>query len=80
MLALAHRCEESARSGEVKDYADLARLDDVSRAHRSQILNRLSLAPSSESSFWSCRRGAVDDKSIAERQLRSQLRDPRWDR
>lgn len=46
LLALAHRFEALVRSGEVKDYADLARVGRVSRARVSQILKLLTLAPS----------------------------------
>jgi hypothetical protein len=45
LLALAHKLEGLVRSGEVKDYADLARLGRVSRARMSQILKLLMLAP-----------------------------------
>ena len=45
LLALAHRFEGLVRSGEVADYAELARLGQVSRARVSQIMSLLSLAP-----------------------------------
>ena len=47
LLALAHHFEELVRSGEVNDYAHLARLGRVSRARISQILKLLTLAPGS---------------------------------
>ena len=37
LLALAHHFEELVRSGDVKDYADLARLGRVSRARISGL-------------------------------------------
>ena len=46
LLALAHRFDALVRSGEVRDYADLARVGRVSRARISQILKLLTLAPS----------------------------------
>jgi hypothetical protein len=46
LLALAHRFEGLVRSGEARDYADLARVGRVSRARVSQILKLLTLAPS----------------------------------
>jgi hypothetical protein len=45
LLALAHRFEGLVRSGEVADYAALARLGRVSRARISQIMSLLSLTP-----------------------------------
>jgi hypothetical protein len=44
-MALAIRMEKLVRSGEVTDYADLARLGHVTRARVTQIMNLLSLAP-----------------------------------
>jgi hypothetical protein len=44
-MALALRFEELVRSGAVRDYAELARLGQVSRARITQIMNLLHLAP-----------------------------------
>lgn len=45
LLALAHHFEWACQSGAVADYAELARLGQVSRARISQIMNLLLLAP-----------------------------------
>ena len=45
LMALAIRCEGLLRRGEVKDYATLARLGNVTRARITQIMNLLHLAP-----------------------------------
>lgn len=45
LLALAHHLERLVVTGEVKDYAELARLGNVSRARITQIMNLLLLAP-----------------------------------
>ncbi len=45
LLALAHHLERLVVSGDVKDYAELARLGNVSRARITQIMNLLLLAP-----------------------------------
>ena len=45
LMALALRFEGLLRRGEVKDYATLARLGNVTRARISQIMNLLHLAP-----------------------------------
>src|SRR5262245_19254116 len=45
LMALAIRCEELVRDGEVTDYAELARLGHVTRARMTQIMNLLNLTP-----------------------------------
>jgi len=45
LMALAHHLERLVVSGAVKDYAELARLGNVSRARITQIMNLLLLAP-----------------------------------
>jgi len=44
-MALAIRMQELVDTGEVADYADLARLAHVTRARITQIVNLLHLAP-----------------------------------
>ena len=45
LLALSHRIDEMIRSGEIRDWADAARLTGVTRARMTQIANLLLLAP-----------------------------------
>ncbi len=45
LMALAIRFEELLRAGEVRDYAELARLGHVTRARITQIANLRLLAP-----------------------------------
>jgi hypothetical protein len=45
LMALALRFEQLVRTGAVRDYAELARLGQVSRARLTQIMNLLHLAP-----------------------------------
>jgi hypothetical protein len=45
LMALALRFEELVRSGAIRDYAELARLGQVSRARITQVMNLLHLAP-----------------------------------
>jgi hypothetical protein len=79
VLALAHRFEALVRSGEIRDYADLARLGRVSRARMSQILKLLTLAPSiQEYILWLPPR-MTGREGITERDLRNVVREPRWD-
>jgi len=81
LLALAHRFEALVRSGDVKDYADLARVGRVSRARISQILKLLTLAPSiQEHILWLPPPRTAGEGSITERDLRKIVDEPRWDR
>jgi len=45
LMALAVKFQEMVERGEVRDYADLARLGCVTRARVTQIMNLLNLAP-----------------------------------
>lgn len=45
LMALAIHCDRLVRSGEVKDFAEIARLAGITRARMSQIMNLLNLAP-----------------------------------
>jgi len=45
LMALAIKFQDMVDRGEVRDYADLARLGHVTRARMSQIMNLLLLAP-----------------------------------
>jgi hypothetical protein len=45
LMALALRFEQLVRTDAVRDYAELARLGQVSRARLTQIMNLLHLAP-----------------------------------
>jgi hypothetical protein len=80
LLALAHRFETLVQSGEVKDYADLARVGRVSRARVSQILKLLLLAPSIQEHILRLQPRTAGEESITERDLRHIVREPRWDR
>jgi hypothetical protein len=51
LMALAIRFQEMVDRGEVRDYADLARLGYVSRARLTQIMNLLHLAPAIQESL-----------------------------
>ena len=70
LMALAIRCEELVRSGEVADYADLARLGHVSRARMSQIINLLNLAPDIQEEILFLPRTTRGRDPIGERDLR----------
>jgi hypothetical protein len=78
LLALAHRFDDSVRSGVVKDYAELGRLGYVSRARVTQIMNLLSLAPDiQEELLWLPPHLGAEMK---ETDLRGVVAEVRWDR
>ena len=78
LVALAHRLETLVRSGEVKDYVELAAIAYVSPARIAQIVILSQLAPDIQEYvlFLSAEHAGL----IAERELRDIAREPRWDR
>lgn len=76
LLALAIRFESLVRTGAVADYAELARLGNVSRARITQIFNLLHLAPDIQEAIlflpW-CER-----EPVHERQLRAMTKVHCW--
>jgi hypothetical protein len=78
LVALAHRLEALVRSGEVKDYMELAELAHLSPARIAQIVILAQLAP--EIQEYVLYLSAEHAGLIAERELREIAREPRWDR
>ena len=74
LMALAIKFQEMVERGEVRDYADLARLGYVTRARLTQIMNLLLLAPDLQEQLLF----GAPDTSIQERHLRSLVRLPNW--
>ena len=70
LMALAIRCEELVRQGEVTDYAELARLGHVTRARMTQVVNLLNLAPDLQESLLDLPRTTKGRDPISERDLR----------
>ncbi len=57
-MALAIKIDDMVRHGELRDYADVARLGHVTRARITQIMNLLNLAPDiQEQILLNCARG-----------------------
>jgi hypothetical protein len=77
-VALAHKLEALVRSGEVKDFMELASLAHVSPARMAQIVILAQLAPDIQEYilFLSAEHAGL----IPERQLREIACEPRWDR
>ena len=78
--APAHRFEKLIRDGEVRDYADLARLGHVTRARLTQIMNLLNLAPDIQESILSLPAVRVGRDPVHERQLREIVAVADWRR
>ncbi len=75
LMALAIKFQDMVSRGDVRDYADLARLGYVTRARITQIMNLLNLAPNIQEEILS-RQG--DSPGIQERQLRSVTSQVLW--
>jgi hypothetical protein len=67
LMALAIKFQDMISRGEVRDYADLARLGYVTRARVTQIMNLLNLAPNIQEEILSHQGGVP---AIQERHLR----------
>lgn len=76
LVALAHRFDQLVRAGDVKDYAELARLGHITRARVTQIMNLLNLAPDIQEYLL----GLTAGSGIPERDLRPIAAEVRWDR
>ncbi|MCX5674890.1 MAG: hypothetical protein NTX87_07765, partial [Planctomycetota bacterium] len=68
------------RDGAVRDYADLARLGNVSRARLTQIMNLLHLAPDIQEAILFLPRTDRGFDPISERQIRRVTAEPDWRR
>ncbi|MCW5976669.1 MAG: hypothetical protein KIT09_01265 [Bryobacteraceae bacterium] len=73
LMALAIKFQDMIDRGEVKDYADLARLGFVTRARVTQIMNLLNLHPDIQEQLL-CARSAIPN----ERSLRSVVAEVEW--
>jgi hypothetical protein len=78
LLALAHKLDAMVRSGEIRDYAQLARLGHISSARLTQIIVLLHLAPAIQEYILFL--SAADARFITELGLRKIAREPHGDR
>jgi hypothetical protein len=78
LMALAIRWDELVRTGEVQDYAELARLGHVTRARMSQIMNLLNLAPDIQEEILFLPRTVKGHDPVGERDMRSICLEPDW--
>ena len=77
-LALAHRLDELARSGAVRDQSELARLGHVTRTRICQFMTLLHLAPAIQEHLLFLT--VAEQTPLTEPLLRKIAREPRWDR
>ena len=80
LMALAIRFDGLVRRGEVRDYADLARLGYVTRARITQIMNFLNLAPDIQEALLFLPRTLQGRDPIHEKDVRLIARVPHWSR
>ena len=79
LIALAIKFQDMVDRGEVRDYADLARLGFVTRARLTQIMNLLLLAPDIQEEIMGL--GSVTRAPIvSERHVRSVIKFILWER
>jgi hypothetical protein len=71
-MALAHKLDAMVRSGEIRDYAQLARLGHISPARLTQIMALLHLAPAIQEYVLFL--SAADARFITELGLRKRSR------
>jgi hypothetical protein len=78
LMALAIKFQEMVNGGEVRDYADIARLGYVTRARLTQVMNLLLLAPDIQDEIlgWGV---AAGQKVFAERHVRSVVKFVLWE-
>ena len=77
LMALAIKFQDMIARGDVRDYADLARLGFVTRARLTQIMNLLLLAPDIQEEIL--KGGCASASSMAERQVRSIVKIVLWE-
>ena len=80
LMALAIRFDGLVRRGEVRDYADLARLGYVTRARITQIMNLLNLAPNIQEALLFLPHTLMGRGPIREKDVRPITRVPHWSR
>ena len=78
LMALAIRFERLLADGEVRDYADLARLGHVTRARVTQIMNLLNLAPDIQEAILFLPPTEAGKDQIKEWQVRPIMAEPEW--
>ena len=80
LMALAIKFDGMVARGEVRDYADLARLGHVTRARVTQIMNLLNLAPDIQEAILFLPATTEGRDPLSERRLRKLTAVVPWNR
>jgi hypothetical protein len=80
LMALAIKFQGMVDQGEVRDYADLARLGYVTRARITQLMNLTSLAPDIQEALLLMPATMKGRDPVSERRLRTVTAVPLWGR
>ncbi len=80
LMALAIRFKDLLGRGEVKDYAELARVGHVTRARVTQIMNLLNLAPDIQEKILVLPPVELGHDPLKEWQVRPIAAEPLWSR
>ena len=80
LLALALKFERLIHEGVVKDYAELARLGQVSRARITQIINLLNLSSGIQEEILSSRESDFGKRGVRETTVRKLSSEVCWSR
>jgi hypothetical protein len=78
LMALAIKFQAMVERGEVRDYADLARLGYVTRARITQIMNLLNLAPGIQEDILVASGSLASREAATERHIRSIVKLVLW--
>lgn len=78
LMALAIRFDQLIRDGQVRDFADIARLGHVTRARVTQVMNLLHLAPDIQDQILNLPRVEKGRDPLTERDLRPIAALPDW--
>lgn len=78
LMALAVRFQSLIERGEVRDYAELARLGHVTRARVTQIMNMINLAPDIQQAILALPLTTEGRDLIKEWQVRPIAAEPDW--
>ena len=78
LMALAIYFDQLIRAGKVKDYAELARLGQVTRARVTQIMNLLCLAPEIQEALLNLEPTTSGHRAVLERHLRPLVSHDNW--
>ena len=80
LMALVIRYDQLLRSGHIRDFVELSRMCEVSRARMTQIMNLRLLAPDIQEAILFLPLTAAPIDPISERDLRPVVAEPSWEK